>query len=1365
MRIFLFYFLILTSIYSLAQNNRNTIGFTENKGQIVNQKGKENKSVLYLLNTPGLNVQLKKNAFSYDIYEMKKNPLTEKDKAFQESYNNSGNKKETPDYSITYNYHRIDIDFLNSNPDVQLIAEGKSRDYDNYYNVAHAPEGITNVHKYQKVTYKNLYNNIDAVFFIPKDSTKAVEYNFIVKPGGKISDIQLKFKGAETQLTDNKIKFDVRFGAMEETLPLSWTEQGNSRKEIAVGYKKIKKNVYGFDGDVDASDKTIVIDPTPVRLWGTYYGDQTNNYYTLGAAGLTTDSFGNAYMSGSTSASNSSYATSGAHQSSIPQATYLCTNGIIVKFDPNGNRLWGTYYGGLNYNNISDIKADSQNNIIITGITQSVSNISTTGSYKPNLTGYSDAFLVKFNESGIRIWGTYFGGEDQDSAAALAIDSSNNIYIVGVTQSLSGIAFNCNFQSQLFYDPQYGVDAFVAKFNTNGNLIWGTYAGGEKQDQFTAITVKNNYLVVGGNTLSFNNISTSGAFQQNHDINTHDDAMVYKFSKDGFRLWSTYYGGEYTEYISSIEVDDEDNIYFGGETGSQNNIATPGSFQSSNQYGYTGYLVKLNSNSSRLWGTFLGQVTTHSIIYKNNSIYIGATGNTYVLSTNLTNSCSYRQNGLDEGYIGKFSKSGELVWGTFVGGFSPGMYHDTVIAFDNNNDIFVSGQTGDSNTGIVDSNSYQSTILGYFNNYFIMKFDEGDLCSMNFQPTTNSPICTSQTISFNNIPSGYIYNWTGPNGFTSTVQNPTITNVNSSNSGLYTLVISDGIVCNCQKTYTFNIAIIADNSSPVPNIANLPVINGNCNTIISTIPTATDNCAGNITATTTSPLNYSTPGTYTIVWNYNDGNGNTITQNQTVIVTGTNTPIVNTYFYFCPNQTPSLSDITITGQNIKWYDAPTAGNFLANTTLLQNGTTYYASQTISSCESARVPVTVTIQNTPTPTGNANQNFCSSQNATLNDITISGTNIIWYSSSTGNTILPATTLLANNTVYYATQTVNGCESPTRLAVTVTLINTLNATNYSKTFCDDLNDSAEIVNLSDYNSNLIAATNGNIFTYYHSLNGAENQISTDQVSNSLNYNLSVGDNLLYVRIDSNNGCHQAVELNLKLVSKPIIPIMDIMPICEGSSIIVNAGIGFDSYLWSTSETSPSITVSTPGSYSVTVTQNHGTTSCSSVKNFTVVKSNAATVSEIITSDWTSNQNTMTVLLTTGSVGNYVYSLDNINYQESNVFTNLPHGDYTVYIKDKNGCGITPRDFYLLMFPNFFTPNGDGYNDYWKIELSEYEPDMTISIFDRYGKLLKELNGKSQGWDGTFLGNSVPSSDYWFVVKRQNGKEYRGHFSLKR
>ena len=1351
MKAFYLFIFLSVSLFSFGQKQTNSIGFIENKGQIVDQKGKENATVKYLLNTNGLNVQLRANGFSYDVYEAENIPLPKKDKSF----NNLNNKEEEPKFSTKLKFHRIDIDFLNSNKNPILVAEEKSIDYDNYYNVNHAPDGITNVHKYQKITYKNIYNKIDVVFFIPKDSTKVVEYNFIVKPGGKVSDIQLKFNGAKTDLTENKIQMNLRFGQMEETIPLSWTENNNGKEEISINYKKLKKNIYGFEGDFNNSDKTIVIDPVPVRLWGTFYGGLDSSYNSF-KGDLESDTNGNLILVGATSSISTTFASSGTHQG-VTNPSSL--DGYIAKFNINGNRVWGTFYGGNEADIIHGVKTDSQNNIFVTGETNSPTNISTQGTFKQNLSGFKDAFVSKFNANGILIWGSYFGGEADDYSYDIDIDNLNNIYIVGTTRSYGGISNNNNFQTLLNTVgtiSNASFDGLIAKFSSNGQIIWSTYCGGDYSDELKTIKVNNNFLITAGYTISSTNIATNGAHQTS--LGSFVDGIIYKFSLNGDREWSSYYGGLGVDKIRAIDTDTNGNIYFGGDTNSSSNIATAGSFDDINQNQETGFLVKFNSSGQRVWATYLGSgVKLFSLKQSQNEIYLGANGgNGFSSNVSLTNNCSYRSSGFAEGYIGKFSTDGNFIWGSFVGGFDQSS--ETKISL-NGSKISVAGSTANNNSfSITDSNSYQQTFTSS-TAYYLMTFEDLNDCNITANPNVSSSICIGENIYFS-APSGYNYVWTGPNGFTSNLQNTVINNSSILNAGTYNLTLSND--CACIENYSFTVSV-GDNESPTPNLINLPQINGDCNTIVSTIPTALDNCAGQIIATTTNPLSYSIPGNYIITWSYDDGNGNTSTQTQAIVVTQTDIPIVNQNFYYCPGQNPTINNITITGQNLIWYDALTNGNILPTSTSLQNGVTYYATQTINNCESVKVPVVVNIQNTAAPTGDATQTFCSTQNATLNDISINGTNIIWYADNSSTTVLPNSTTLLDNTSYFATQTINSCESPTRFEVLIDLINTLNAVDYQETLCDDLDNGFETINLTNYNSNFITVT-GNTFSYYTSLNGAENQISSAQINNFSNYNLTIGTTTIFVRIDSQNGCYQVVELKLTLFSKPRISIDDIMPICEGTSITINAGNGFDSYNWSNGAATQNIVVSQAGSYSVTVTENHNAISCSSTKNFTVVNSNAATVSEIITSDWTDNNNTISVLLTNSSVGNYVYSIDGFNYQSSNVFYGLESGEYTVFIKDLNGCGIIPKEIYLLMYPKFFTPNGDSYNDTWRIKSSQKEPNLKIAIFDRYGKLLKTMTS-SEGWDGKLNGKDLPSDDYWFVVTRQNGKEFRGHFAMKR
>ncbi|MCZ8197217.1 MAG: T9SS type B sorting domain-containing protein [Flavobacterium sp.] len=1354
-------YILLFSITLFSQNKNSSIGFIENKGQIIDQNGKPNKKVKYLLNTNGLNVQIRENGFSYDIYETKKHKLSKKEIAKQNPFPEAlREKNKLPDYKLEYIYHRIDIDFLNSRKNAKIIAEDKSTDYDNYYNVIGKPEGVLKVHKYKQITYENIYPNIDVVFSIPNDSLKPVEYNFVVKPNGKISDIQLKFNGAKTELLDNKIKLNVRFGAMEEILPMSWIENGKSKTEVAINYKKLAKNVYSFVSVTSSYGKTLVIDPVPIRLWGTYCGGDGGDK----ANKVIIDLNGNIYSGGITTSFNN-ISTIGAHQLThwpLFSANFFDYDCFIVKMNSSGSRLWGTYLGGNDQDNLKDLAIDKLNNLIITGFSNSnLNSISSTGSYQQNL-NYNflgsanniDAFLVKFNENGTRIWGTFYGGNFNDISNCLSVNELNEIIISGITFSETAIATPGSHKTAFSnsFNTQY--DGFIAKFDTLGNRIWGTYFGGDMQENINDVKTDNlNNIYIAGNAYSTNGISTLGSFQYNR--NTNWDGFVSKFSSTGNQIWGTYFGGESEDHLNKLVIG-SNSIYLAGKTSSNSNISSANAFISiaphTGNTGYDGILLKFDFNGNRIWSTyFYDDLYDLDIDNNENIFFVGQTQS----DLNIATANSYQSiRSFSDGFIQKFNTNGQKIWGTYYGGESiDGLYS---IKCDNINNFFYVGGYTLSYNDIATSGTLQSNYSGNFEDGLIAKFQD---CLSSPQVSINNP-CIGNTLNLT-ASGGTNYSWTGPNGFTSSSQNPTITNAQTINSGQYTCTITG--TGGCDGTISTTVTV-GDNTKPIPNQTTLPTITGDCNTTISTIPTATDNCAGIINGTTTDALSYALPGTYTINWKYDDGNGNVETQQQSIVITTVALPTLTSPQSFCIQQNPTLNSISINGQNIKWYDAQTLGNLLPSSTVLINGSTYYASQTINSCESLRVPITINIQNTAAPTGNANQSFCATQNATLNEIAISGNTINWYSSPSSTVILPTTTLLVNGSTYYATQTINGCESVNRIAVTITLTTTLNANNYSKSFCDDLDDGLETILLSDYNSFLLPSVTNEIFTYYNSNSSAENQIQSDQIN--LNYTLTTGNHIVFVRIDSSNGCHQVVELNLTLFSNPVINLKDIIPICENKDINVNAGNGFDSYTWSTGITNQqSILITQPGSYSLTVTKNNGSITCSKTKNFTVVNSNTASISSIETSDWTDNQNTISVFLSPSSVGNYEYSLDGIKYQDSPIFDNLMSGFYTVYVNDKNDCGEITDEVFLLMYPTFFTPNNDGYNDYWKIKLSELEPGLTIKIFDRFGKFIKLLDNDDISWDGTYIQKPLPADDYWFVITRANGKEYRNHFTLKR
>lgn len=251
-------------------------------------------------------------------------------------------------------------------------------------------------------------------------------------------------------------------------------------------------------------------------------------------------------------------------------------------------------------------------------------------------------------------------------------------------------------------------------------------------------------------------------------------------------------------------------------------------------------------------------------------------------------------------------------------------------------------------------------------------------------------------------------------------------------------------------------------------------------------------------------------------------------------------------------------------------------------------------------------------------------------------------------------------------------------------------------------------------------------------------------------------------IYTRIKNGLDCYGITPVTLVVNTfDPVNFEEETTFLCTGSNLNLSVDSRFSSYLWNTGATTAVITVQQAGTYTITVTNDKG---CKKTKTFIVKASEKAIYENAVVKDFAGNKNTITIQYK--GTGDYEFSLDGTSYQDNATFTNVAPGSYTISIRDKNGCGITTSDLiYVLDYPRFFTPNGDGFNDTWKINNLGSLPQSRIVIFDRYGKLLKELTTADDSWNGTFTGAPLPSDDYWFQLIFADGKIIKGHFSLKR
>jgi gliding motility-associated-like protein len=371
----------------------------------------------------------------------------------------------------------------------------------------------------------------------------------------------------------------------------------------------------------------------------------------------------------------------------------------------------------------------------------------------------------------------------------------------------------------------------------------------------------------------------------------------------------------------------------------------------------------------------------------------------------------------------------------------------------------------------------------------------------------------------------------------------------------------------------------------------------------------------------------------------------------------------------------------------------------------------------------------------------------------------------------------------STVYARAENSDGCFDVATISLQVSTTSFPAGYSYTLTACDtdQNNDGLSTFDLTQASQALIGQfpTGQNLrVQYYHNLSDAQLEVNEILPQNSY-INQTPFNETLIVRVESeDNGACFGIGPHLQLVvnARPEFTLSPKEILCTNLgpiSLSVQNPDGVYSYEWRNSQNQivgagPTIEITQGGTYSVTGTSTYGCVSFP--KTATVTESSVADIdiNDIQVTDNTEN-NTITILNDNNELGTgvYEYALDDPNgpYQTEQVFENVAPGMHIVYVRDQNQCGLASVEVPVIGFPKFFSPNNDGYYDTWQVLGITSQPNSTIYIFDRYGKVMTELKPQDLGWDGSYNGKQMPSSDYWFLVNLQDGRTVKGHFSLIR
>ena len=952
-------------------------------------------------------------------------------------------------------------------------------------------------------------------------------------------------------------------------------------------------------------------------------------------------------------------------------------------------KQWGTYYMWGNADK-SSISSDSLNNLIYSSYTNNTNTLLvTSGAYQNTIQGGIDILITKFNSNGVRLWSTYFGGNNGEDNNSNSTDKNGNIYITGSTYSTSGISTSNSYIST--YPSGVYQASYLSKFNSNGILIWSTYIGGNNgtTNSYCCKADKNNNIYISGNTVSTNGISNTNIFLG------AIDGFLMKFNSNGSLIYGKYIGGNGYENINkkSISIDNQNNVFLAGETTSQfstSNIGTSNGYQNYIINGgnfSTPFLIKYDSFGNKIWGTYYNG--TYSGLSTNNiNCVVDSKGNSYLYGTinsydqNFTTSNCYQSiwittysNGgypmqdPSNGFIVKFSNNGSRIYATFLGGEKNEVLKSCDI--DTLGNIYITGQTSSLNyistSGAINLNYKDST------DGFLMKFDTTGnriwgtyIGDVGFEDIHDIVVnkdytiyLTGNTASLNNISS------TGAIQSTKIGSGNTITNgfiFKIGDCSIPSPIVqfsNNGIICNnnpvilsiaANSNYTYQWKLNGNNISGSTSNIYSTTISGNYTVEIT-------NAAG--CKSESNPLNVISSSIAATITNYNI---NTICQGNSVTLYA---PTGYVFYQWRNN------GINIIGANTNTLN------------ITQSGT--YSAIIMSSnyCSAVSNDISITVNNNPIASISAMSptSFCTGNSVVLSAQTAPGNFYNWRLNGVLISGANTSTYIANTSGIYDVVVTNSSNCST-ISNAITLTEIANpianiSSSGPTSFCQG-------------NSVTLSTPSGIGYSYQWKLNGT---IINNATSN--NYVASAA-GTYQVAVTNANNCSSS---NTTTISNYTNPTANIVPngstsICQGNTLQLTAPVapGYTySFNWKLNgttilgATTNTYNANQFGNYTVTITDINNCSTTSPVLTVIQLPQPTAIISS---NNITSACQGDSILLSANTNPSYTYLW---KYNGNSIFnaTNSAYkafqtGNYSVEITNTNNCTSISNTIPIIINP---------------------------------------------------------------------------------